>query len=86
MLMLNGSFLVHTFGASLVAQVSSGDTFAEPTSTQPAATMLTWTLASSTRGLHFRHWEFPPTTHVKYPCGKMNPLGPAGGGPGPVRP
>ncbi|KAI4531608.1 hypothetical protein MG293_018122 [Ovis ammon polii] len=27
-LMLNGSFLVHTFGASLVAQVSSGDTFA----------------------------------------------------------
>ncbi|KAI4559466.1 hypothetical protein MJG53_017992 [Ovis ammon polii x Ovis aries] len=28
MLMLNGSFLVHTFGASLVAQVSSGDTFA----------------------------------------------------------
>ncbi|KAM7228105.1 hypothetical protein CapIbe_020559 [Capra ibex] len=27
-LTLNGSFLVHTFGASLVAQVSSGDTFA----------------------------------------------------------
>ncbi|XP_055264785.1 uncharacterized protein LOC129545005 [Moschus berezovskii] len=26
-LTLNGSFLVHTFGASLVAQVSSGDTF-----------------------------------------------------------